>query len=272
MYNYGVGNVNLTLESTSAINAPLQGVSAFAQGGGNITIVNNGTITAASGTGIATGTGGSLTGAGSGTISLTNSGAKDSQGNFTSGIINALGAYGGGSITGVVQINNATTQGATFTNTGLVVAGLYAAGSSLNMAVSDYYGGKAANNGAVTVINSGTISGNVYLNSAPTSASTFQNQSGGIWNIRGQNFFNGAGSISNFGTINIAGVSSFYSGGSLAIANSGAMNVACLRRGLYRRYRYRHRHFQHRRSRPALSSQARSAPVKQCPSVATRIF
>lgn len=127
-----------------------------------------------------------------------------------------------------MQINNASTQGATFTNSGLVVASLYAAGSSQNLAVSDYYGGIAANNGAVTVTNSGTISGNVSLNSAPTSASTFQNQAGGIWNIRGINFFNGAGTISNFGIINIAGVSGLYTAGTLAIANSGTINVAAI--------------------------------------------
>jgi hypothetical protein len=226
MYNYGVGNINLTLESTSAINAPLQGVSAFAQGGGNVTIANSGVITAASGTGIATGTGSALTGAGNGTISITNSGTKDSQGDFTSGIIDGLGASNGaGSITAVVQINSASAQAATFTNTGFVVADLYSAGSSLNMAVSDYYGGKTANNGAITVTNSGTISGNVSLNSAPTSTSTFQNQSGGIWNIRGQNFFNGAGTINNLGTINAAGMSSFNSGGTLALTNSGIINV-----------------------------------------------
>jgi hypothetical protein len=229
IYNDGVGNVSLTLESTSAINAPFQAVSAFAQGGGNVTIVNKGIITSATGTGIATGTGSGLAGAGSGIVSITNTGTKDSQGNFASGIIDALGvSNGAGAITAVVQINNASTQGATFTNTGLVVASLYAAGSSQNMAVVDYYGGKAANIGAVTVTNSGTISGNVTLNSAPTSASTFQNQSSGVWNIRGINFFNGAGTISNFGIINIAGVSGLDTGGTLAITNSGTINVAAI--------------------------------------------
>ncbi len=66
------------------------------------------------------------------------------------------------------------------------------------------------------------------LNSAPTSTSTFQNQSAGIWNIRGQNFFNGAGTISNSGIINIAGRSGLNSGGTLAITNSGTINVAAI--------------------------------------------
>ena len=186
LYNLGVGNVSLTLETTSAIRAPLQGVSAFAQGGGNVTIVNKGTITSASGVGISVGTGTGLTTAGSGTVSVTNSGT-----------VTTLGS----SNIAVVQINNDSTKGATFTNTGSVVANLYSAGSSLNLAVSNYNGSIAANNGAITVNNSGTISGNVNLGSA----STFNNQTNGVWNIRGQNYFNsGASTITNSGIINIA--------------------------------------------------------------------
>ncbi len=211
IYNDGVGNVSLTLETTSAISAPLQGVSAFAQGGGNVTIVNKGTVTSASGFGILVGTGTGLTAAGSGTVSVTNSGT-----------VTTLGS----SNIAAVQINNDSTKGATFTNTGSVVANLYSAGSSLSLAVSDNNGSIAANNGAITVNNSGTISGNVSLNT--TSASTFQNQLGGIWNIRGQNFFNGVGTISNSGIINIAGVSGLDTGGTLGITNSGTINVAAI--------------------------------------------
>jgi hypothetical protein len=210
IYNFGVGNVSLTLESTSAINAPLQAVSAFAQGGGNVTIVNKGTITSASGIGISVGTGNGLTTISSGTISVTNSGTMTASGS---------------SYNAVVQINNDSTQGATFTNTGSIVANLYSAGSSQSLAVSDYNSSVVGDNGAITINNSGTISGNVNLGWPQTSASTFNNQVGGIWNIYGRNYFNGAGAITNSGTINLAGSSDLYGA---AISNSGMINVAAM--------------------------------------------
>lgn len=229
-YNVGVGNISETVETTSTITAPYQAVLAFAGGGGNATVVNKGIITSSTGTGIAIGTGGNLTSAGSGILSITNTGTKDSNGNFTSGIIQALGAsYNAGSITAVVQINNYSTQASTFTNSGLVRSTLYSAGSPLNWAVSSYFGGNTANNGAVTVTNSGVISGNVILNTAASGTSSFQNQTGGVWNILGSNFFNGAASITNAGTINMAGPSQINAAsGAFSIANSGVFDLASM--------------------------------------------
>ena len=209
MYNFGVGNVNLTLELTSAINAPLQGVSAFANGGGNVSIVNSGTITAASGIGVVTGTGTSLATTGSGVISLTNSGR-----------VTGLGS----SQFAAIQFANNSTQGATFSNTGTVVANLYNAGSSLSRAILDYNGTLAGNNGSITINNSGTISGNVYLGAA----ATLNNQSSGTWNVRGQNYFNGTSTIINAGIINFAALTALYELGSLTLSNSGTVNVAAM--------------------------------------------
>jgi large repetitive protein len=220
IYNFGVGNVTLTLESTSEISAPLQGVTAFAQGGGDVTITNDGTITSANGDGIAAGTGTSLTVAGNGIVSITNAGTKNSQGNFTGGIITALGSQN----FAVVQINNDSTQSATFANSGSVVATLYNDGSNFSAAVSNYNGSVAGNNGAITINNSGIISGNVNLGSASTT-SAFDNQTGGVWNTNGQNYFSGTATITNAGIINIFGDSSLSSSESLTVNNTGAIDV-----------------------------------------------
>ena len=199
LYNWGVGNLTATLETSSAITAPAIGVNAYALGGGNVSINNKGTITVASGIGISVGTGNGVANSVNGIVSITNSGA-----------IAALGSP----FSPVVQINNDSTQGATFSNTstGSVVAADYAV-SGFNFAVADYVG-------AITINNSGILSGDVQLGTA-----TINNNAGGVWNIRGSNFFGaGANAISNSGSINISGVSSLTAG-TLALTNSGTINV-----------------------------------------------
>ncbi|MGH6682429.1 MAG: beta strand repeat-containing protein, partial [Pseudolabrys sp.] len=154
------------------------------------------TVTAAAGIHAQTGTG-ILNGVG-GIISVNNSGA-----------VSALGS----AIGPVIEINNGSTHSATFTNTGTVTANLLAETGS-SVAVAGY-------NGSITVNNSGTISGNAQLATA-----TFNNNAGGVWNVRGSNSFgSGANAINNAGIINIAGASSFSAAGSLAFNNSGTVNV-----------------------------------------------
>jgi len=199
LYNWGVGNLTATLESSSAITAPTTGINANALGGGNVSITNHGTITVASGVGISAGTGTGAANSVSGIVSISNTGA-----------IAALGSVN----SPVVQINNSSTQGAVFTNSGTVTANLLATGGS-NLAIAAY-------NGGLTVNNTGTISGSVGLATA-----TFNNNSGGVWNVSGSNWFgNGANAINNAGTINIAGVSFFTAAGTLAFNNSLASSVA----------------------------------------------
>ena len=198
LYNWGVGNLTVTLESSSSITAPTTGVSAYAQGGGNVSITNHGLITVASGVGISAGTGNGVANSVSGIVSINNSGT-----------IVALGSVD----SPVIQINNGSTQGAIFTNSGTVTAQELAT-SDLNLAVAVY-------NGSVTVNNSGTISGNVGLATA-----IFNNESGGTWNAGGSNYFgNNANAINNAGTINIVDVSYFTASGTLAFNNSDAVNV-----------------------------------------------
>jgi len=197
LFNVGVGNLTATLESSSAITAQAVGVNAYAQGGGNVSITNHGTITVATGVGISTGTG-NVPNSVSGLISVTNTGTVSSLGTVDRP---------------VVQINNDGTQGATFTNSGTVTSQLFSTNTQ-NQALAVY-------NGSVTVNNSGTITGNVNLATA-----TFNNNSSGTWNVDGSNFFgNGANVIINSGIINIADVAIFAASGTLAFENAGAINV-----------------------------------------------
>ncbi len=179
----------------------MTGVTAYALGGGNVSIANHGTITVAGGVGISAGTGNGVANSVSGVVTIVNTGS-----------VTALGSVA----SPVIQINNASTNGAVLTNSGTVTAQLLST-SSLNLAVAAY-------NGSVTINNSGNISGNVALATA-----TFNNNSGGIWNVGGSNSFgSNANVINNAGTINIADASSFTASGtlaSLAFNNSNAVNL-----------------------------------------------
>ena len=202
LFNVGVGSETATLESSSVITALTVGVNAYAQGGGNVTITNNGSVTVATGVGISTGTG-NVPSSVSGVITVTNA---------NTGAVAALGTID----RPVVQINNDSTQGATFTNSGTVTSQLFSANTQ-NQALAVY-------NGSVIVNNSGTITGNVNLATA-----TFNNNGGtnvGTWNVNGSNTFGtGANFIDNAGIINIADVAVFAASGTLAFENAGAVNV-----------------------------------------------
>src|SRR5579871_2217634 len=199
LFNWGTGNVTATLETSSVITATAQGVSAFAQGGGNVTVTNHGAITVATGVGIGTGTG-TATGAGTnGLITITNTGSVDGLGSVSRPVI---------------QINNGSTKGASFTNSGTITADQFST-SEQNLAVADF-------NGSATINNSGTIKGNIGLANG-----TFNNNSGGIWNVNGLNLFgSGANAVNNAGTINASGTSVFGASGTLAFNNSGAVNLS----------------------------------------------
>ena len=198
LYNFGVGNLTATLETPSATIATATGVNAYAQGGGNVSITNNGTITVVTGVGISTGTGNGAAGSVSGVISVTNSGTVSALGSINSPVI---------------QINNDSTQGATFTNSGTITSDQFSS-SSQNQAVGVY-------NGSVVVNNSGTITGNVSLTTG-----TFNNNGGGIWNVNGSNNFgNGANAINNAGTVNVSGVTVFSTSGTLAFDNANAVDL-----------------------------------------------
>jgi large repetitive protein len=216
LYNFGVGSLSATLEASSLINAVTAGLNAFAQGGGNVTLINNGTIADPSGAGIIAGTGNGLTTTGHGIISITNT---------NTGSVTALGSAGNA----LIQINNNSANGATLTNSGTLRATLV---SGLNVAIGVYNGTITSNTGGVTVNNTGTISGNVSLGNSPFSitAANFNNNTGGIWNVNGFNGFGGIlNAVSNAGTINASGVTNFAAtpGGTLTFTDSstGVVNL-----------------------------------------------
>jgi hypothetical protein len=198
LFNFGVGNLTATFENSSAITAPTTGVNAFAPGGGSVSINNHGTVTVATGTGIAAGTGTGVANSVSGVISVTNSGTVSSLGSIDKSVI---------------QISNDSTQAATFTNSGTVAAQL-SSDSAQNQVLGIF-------NGSSTVNNTGTITGNVNL-----MAATFNNNSSGIWNVNGSNFFgNGTNVINNAGTINISDSAVFTTSGTLAFDNANMVNL-----------------------------------------------
>jgi len=208
VYNFGVGNLTATLEIPSAIIATATGVNAYAQGGGNVTVTNYGTITVANGTGISAGTGNGAAGSVSGVVWVTNSGTVSALGSIDSPVI---------------QVNNDSTQRAIFTNLGTITSDQFSS-SSQNQAVGVY-------NGSVTVNNSGTITGNVSLavGSSNLATATYNNNAGGIWNVDGSNYF-GSGAtaidaINNAGTINVSGVTTFTASGTLAFNNSNTVTL-----------------------------------------------
>jgi hypothetical protein len=200
--DFGAGDISITTSAGDGINSGTTGIQANGNGGGSVSVTNNGMITVANGVGISAGTGNGAAGSVSGVVSVTNSGT-----------VVALGSTNNP----VIQINNESTQGATFTNSGTITSQLFSA-SSQNQALGVI-------NGSVTVNNSGTITGNVSLATA-----TFNNNSGGIWNVAGSNFFgNGANLITNAGIINVADVTIFAessgASGSLAFENANAVNL-----------------------------------------------
>jgi hypothetical protein len=198
LYNDGLGNLTATLESSSAITAPKVGVNAYTPGGGNVSVTNHGTITVATGVGISAGTGNGVANSVGGLITINNTDAVTALGSTTSPVI---------------QINNGSTQVAVFTNSGTITSQLFST-SGLNQAIAAY-------NGSLTLNNSGTITGDVGLATA-----TFNNNTGGIWNAAGSNYFgNNANAINNAGTINISGSSTFTASGTLAFNNSNAVNL-----------------------------------------------
>ncbi|MDN3276002.1 Ig-like domain-containing protein [Frankia sp. RB7] len=196
IYNWGVGDVTVTLESSSAITSKFNGVTANAQGGGNVSVSNSGAIASVFGNGIYAQTGNNVANSVGNQLSVTNSGS----------VSNWYTPYA------TVQLNNGSTKIATLANTGTITSNL----PGLGLAIYDSIG-------AVSINNSGSITGAVNM-TTPATTSTFNNQVGGTWSFTRYSGF--SGSIVNSGTINMFGASYLATGGTLAITNSGIVNIA----------------------------------------------
>ena len=150
-----------------------------------MSITNKGTITVTTGTGIHAQTG-------TGILNGVSGVRLDQQLRFGRGA--RFGARP------VIEINNGSTQTATFTNTGTVTASLLAETAS-SVAIAD-------NNGGITVNNSGRF--RATCSSRPQPSTTMPAAYGmSVGRIR----LEPVPCINNFGTINIAGITSFSAAG-----------------------------------------------------------
>ena len=183
-FNFGTGDTTVTTGADSSIAAsgpsetingvtvPI-GIGAYAFDGGNVSVTNDGTVTATNGVALqAQAT--TPAGDGSGTIIITNDGGL-------------LGA--GTAANPVVQLGT-DAGAATLTNdaTGEIAPALL---SATGLAI-------AASGGPITIDNYGAIIGEVALADA-----TFNNS--GTWDVSGLSTFSSGSTINNAGTINAIG-------------------------------------------------------------------
>ncbi len=181
------------------------GIEALNYGKGNITIHNYSGTTVSGPIGLYALTAESTdANSNTATITITNDGAIKGAGTSQNPVIEIT--QSGGSAT----INNTKTN----TSTG-IIEDSSAQPSASSIAISE-------TGGSLTVNNDGTIIGVVNADLA------FYNNAGATWDVAGTNTFTGAiNTISNAGTINIEGTSSFATTGSntLAITDTGTINL-----------------------------------------------
>ncbi len=184
---------------------------------GAVNVYNYATITSAAGDGI------EVLNYGTGSITVDNYAGATVTGQIglsaysvasdTITIDNSGTIYSNGSATNAAILINQSASGATtITNE----VGALIANSSLSPSdrAIELTGG-----GSVTIYNYGTIDGTMSIDA------TFINEAGAIWNVSGTNAFDGTSTITNAGTINIEGPTSFTTTGTLTFSNSGTINV-----------------------------------------------
>jgi probable HAF family extracellular repeat protein len=165
------------------------GIRGFDYGFGSVTINNEASTTVSGKEGIRT-----ITEQSGDTIAITNNGTVQGLGDVKTDAVIRITQSGGS---------------ATVTNTGTIEAT-----TSLPSAIAIFESG-----GTLSVTNTGTIVGGVTADAA------IDNQTGGIWDVSGTNSFSGATTVTNAGTINIEGQTSFTSSGTLTFTNTGTINV-----------------------------------------------
>ena len=208
-FNFGTGDTSVTTQSDSKITTsgtssidgfPTIGIGAYAYDGGNVSVDNAGSVTAPDGVAIgALATGGSH----NGEITITNSGNLSGVGSFTIDPSTGLADP----VVGIITDGGSSTV--TNTDTGSI-----AAPSAAGLVLANI-------GGAVTVNNYGTITGDVAL----VNDDTFNNESGGVWNIAGSgsgnNSFGAGSAVNNAGTLNSSGASEI----NVTFDNTGTVNV-----------------------------------------------
>ena len=183
-FNFGIGDTAVTTGADSVITAsgsPIEvndelfvpiGIAAYASDGGDASIVNEGSVTAANGIALLAQATGSAQS--SGTATITNDGIVSGSGTSADPVVQ------------LITVNGA----ATLYNAGRIAP---VSSSASGVAISE-------SGGPITINNTGTITGEVALANA-----TFNNESGGIWNVSGSNAFASGSVINDAGTINATG-------------------------------------------------------------------
>ncbi|MGY8704525.1 VCBS domain-containing protein [Bradyrhizobium sp. 18BD] len=166
------------------------GLDIVSHGGGNATITNNGHITGTVSFGIDVDQDDSGS---TGSTQITNHGTVVGADGFAAISIQENG-------TGPAQIDNSGTIG--LADASKVTATTYAI---------------VETGGAITINNTGHITGNISVASA-----TFNNEAGGTWTVAGSGVFGDASSIINHGAIDLHGAS--ISGTGLSIENDGRID------------------------------------------------
>ncbi len=243
-FTYGTGNVAVTADESSSITAQGFGIQAQALDGGDITIGNDGMVSAttdigleahASGGGdisITNGADGSVSGVtgliantdGAGNVTIENDGML--TGTVSSGINvsqNAAGATGSttitnkGTVTGAgsnaaILVGESATGTATMTNTGTI-------GSATNVnAIFETGGNLVINNDSMLDHNGDVVGGGVIDGAINAATTTFTNEVGATWNAVGSSNFGASSTIGNTGTISLTSASISDAGG-LTITN-----------------------------------------------------
>ncbi|WP_247432182.1 VCBS domain-containing protein [Bradyrhizobium sp. 44] len=210
-FTWGAGNLTVTTGAASSITAAGTAIGAFDHGGGAVSVTNNGSAIGAVGvSAIANGSGdvtivnhGGITSTSLAGISVTQNevGATGSTHITNTGSIVAPSAHAAIFIqenaTGTAQIDNSATGTIGPAVASTVTAATYAI---------------VETGGHITINNAGHINGNISVASA-----TFNNELGGTWTVAGSGIFGNASSIVNHGAIDLHGAS--ISGTGLSVEN-----------------------------------------------------
>ena len=165
------------------------GIEAANYGTGNITIHNEGIGSVAGLIGLS-----ALTAEASDTTTITNDGTLKSSGTSASPVVEIAQSGGSASLdnTGLIEHTGATASAVAISETG----------------------------GSLAITNTGTIIGVINADAS------FDNKTDGIWDVAGTNAFDGVtNSVTNAGTINVEGETSFTSSGALTFSNTGTINI-----------------------------------------------
>ncbi|MET4215124.1 VCBS repeat-containing protein [Bradyrhizobium sp. LB14.3] len=208
-FTWADGNVTVTTGALSSITAAGTAIGAFNNGGGDVSVTNEGSATGTVGlAAVALGTGditivndGSITSTSLAGISVTQNGA----GATGSTHITNTGSIVAPTAHAAIYIQENTTGSALIENSGTI-------GPDASTVTSTTYA-IVETGGAIEINNTGHINGNISVATA-----TFNNESSGTWTVAGTSVFGNLSSIVNDGVIDLHGGS--ISGTLLSITNS----------------------------------------------------